>query len=121
MAAASEYVLEPIRDSAEFTRSPARQPANPLPALPVASAADQPPPHNPGRLSTNTRSRPNLRLNGLHGLGRSCVPKEARLRERSRLLPSTFWNGSTATSRAIRYRPRIQEDPLKVVAALIRC
>ena len=42
MAAASEYVLEPIRDSAEFTLYRARQRGNPSPLLAVAPNADQP-------------------------------------------------------------------------------
>src|ERR1700722_19175015 len=51
MAAASKYLLEPIRDrGAEFTLYRARPYGNPSPALPVASAADQPLPQNLGRL-----------------------------------------------------------------------
>jgi len=42
MAAASEYVLEPIRDSAEFTLYRARQRGNPSPLLAVAPTAEQP-------------------------------------------------------------------------------
>ena len=41
MATASEYVLEPIRDSAEFTLYRARQPGNPKPLLVVAPTAEQ--------------------------------------------------------------------------------
>jgi hypothetical protein len=46
MAAASEYVLEPIRDSAEFTLYRARQRDNPSPVLVVASTAKQPSPQS---------------------------------------------------------------------------
>ncbi len=42
MAAASEYVLEPIRHSAEFTLYRARQHGNPSPVLVVAPTAEQP-------------------------------------------------------------------------------
>ena len=42
MAAASEYVLEPIRDGAEFTLYRARQRGNDIPLLVVAPAAEQP-------------------------------------------------------------------------------
>jgi hypothetical protein len=42
MAAASEYVLEPIRDGAGFTLYRARQRGNEIPLLIVAPAAEQP-------------------------------------------------------------------------------
>src|SRR5271154_5782100 len=42
MAAASEYVLEPIRDGAEFALYRARQRGNEIPFLVVAPAAEQP-------------------------------------------------------------------------------
>src|SRR5580658_9969872 len=42
MAAASEYVLEPIRDGAEFALYRARQRGNELALLVVAPAAEQP-------------------------------------------------------------------------------
>ena len=42
MAAASEYVLEPIRDGAGFTLYRARQRGNEIPLLVVAPAAEQP-------------------------------------------------------------------------------
>src|SRR5580692_5293764 len=42
MAAPSEYVLEPIRDRAEFTLYRAREHGNPSPVLVVAPAAQQP-------------------------------------------------------------------------------
>src|SRR3984885_1898797 len=50
MAAASEYVLEPIRNSAEFTLYRARQRGNPSPLLVVAPAAEQPLPRSLQRL-----------------------------------------------------------------------
>ena len=50
MAATSEYVLEPIRDSAEFTLYRARQRDNPSPLLAVAPTADQPSPLSLRRL-----------------------------------------------------------------------
>jgi hypothetical protein len=50
MAAASEYVLEPIRASAEFTLYRARQRGNPSPLLAVAPTADQPSPQSLRRL-----------------------------------------------------------------------
>src|SRR5580658_3313905 len=50
MATASEYVLEPIRDSAEFTLYRARQRGNPSPLLVVAAAAEQPLPQSLQRL-----------------------------------------------------------------------
>src|SRR3984885_10552912 len=50
MAAASEYVLERIRDRAEFTLSRARQHGSPSPLLAVALAAEQPSPQSLRRL-----------------------------------------------------------------------
>jgi PAS domain S-box-containing protein len=50
MAAASEYVLEPIRAGAEFTLYRARQRGNPSPVLIVASTAEQPLPQSLRRL-----------------------------------------------------------------------
>src|SRR5208282_1326582 len=44
MATRSEYALEPIRDSAEFTLYRARQRGNPMPLLVVAPTAEQPSP-----------------------------------------------------------------------------
>jgi PAS domain S-box-containing protein len=50
MAAASEYVLEPIRNRAEFTLYRARQHGNPSPILVVAPTAEQPLPESLRRL-----------------------------------------------------------------------
>ena len=50
MAAASEYMLERIRDGAEFTLYRARQRGNPSPLLVVAPAAEQPSPQSLQRL-----------------------------------------------------------------------
>jgi serine/threonine protein kinase len=50
MAAASEYVLEPIRDSAEFTLYHGRQRGNPSPLLILAPTAEQPLPETLRRL-----------------------------------------------------------------------
>ncbi|QNI30488.1 sigma 54-interacting transcriptional regulator [Alloacidobacterium dinghuense] len=50
MAAASEYMLEPIRDGAEFTLYRARQHGNPSPVLVVAPTAEQPLPQSLRRL-----------------------------------------------------------------------
>src|SRR3984885_3841536 len=50
MATASEYVFEPIRDSAEFTLYRARQHGNPSPLLGVAPTAEQPLPQSLRRL-----------------------------------------------------------------------
>ncbi len=50
MAAASEYVLEPIRNRAELTLYRARQPSNPMPLLAVAPTAEQPLPQSLKRL-----------------------------------------------------------------------
>src|SRR3982750_3640901 len=47
---ASEYVLQPIRTSAEFTLSRARQRGNPMPLLVVAPTADHPAPESLRRL-----------------------------------------------------------------------
>src|SRR5579863_9507160 len=46
MAASSEFVLEPIRDSAEFTPYRARQHGNSSPLLAVAPTAEQPLPQS---------------------------------------------------------------------------
>src|SRR5580658_4654255 len=50
MATASEYVLEPIHDGAEFTLYRARQHGNPSPILVVAPTAEQPLPQSLRRL-----------------------------------------------------------------------
>jgi serine/threonine protein kinase len=50
MAARYEYVLEPIRDSAELTLYRGRQRGNSTPVLVVAPAAEQPPPQSLRRL-----------------------------------------------------------------------
>ena len=50
MAAASEYVLEPIRDRSEFTLYRARQRGNPSPVLVLAPTAEQPLPQTLRRL-----------------------------------------------------------------------
>jgi len=50
MATASQYTLEPIRVSAEFTLYRARQHGNPSPLLSVAPAAEPPPPQTLRRL-----------------------------------------------------------------------
>ena len=50
MAAASEYMLEPIRESVEFTLYRARQRGNPSPLLAVAPTADQASPQSLRRL-----------------------------------------------------------------------
>jgi hypothetical protein len=50
MAAASEYVLEPIRDRAEFTLYRGRQRGNPMPLLVVAPTEEQPLPQSLRRL-----------------------------------------------------------------------
>jgi PAS domain S-box-containing protein len=50
MAAPSEYVLEPIRDRAEFTLYRARQHGTPSPVLVVAPTAEQPLPQSMRRL-----------------------------------------------------------------------
>src|SRR3989442_11547454 len=46
----SEYVLEPIREGAEFTLYRGRQHANPSPVLAVALSAEQPSPQGLWRL-----------------------------------------------------------------------
>ena len=51
MAAASEYVLEPIRDGGEFTLYRARQRGNDMPLLVVAPTAEQPLPQTLRRLA----------------------------------------------------------------------
>jgi len=50
MAAASEYLLEPIRNRAEFTLYRGRQRGNPMPLLAVAPTTEPPPPQSLGRL-----------------------------------------------------------------------
>ena len=50
MAATSEYVLEPIRNRAEFTLYRARQRGNPMPLLAVAPTAEPPRPQSLRRL-----------------------------------------------------------------------
>src|SRR5580704_16086258 len=50
MAALSEYVLEPIRDGAEFSLYRARQRGNDIPLLVVAPTAEQPSPQSLRRL-----------------------------------------------------------------------
>src|SRR6202790_1457311 len=50
MTAPSEYVLEPIREGADFTLYRGRQNGNPSPVLAVALAAEQPSPQALRRL-----------------------------------------------------------------------
>ena len=50
MAAASDYVLEPIRSRAEFTLSRGSQRGNPTPLLAMAPTAEQPLPQSLRRL-----------------------------------------------------------------------
>src|SRR3981081_4124460 len=50
MTEASEYVLEPIREGADFTLYRGRQHGNPSPVLAVALAAEQPSPQGLRRL-----------------------------------------------------------------------
>src|SRR6202165_57753 len=50
MTEPSEYVLEPIREGADFTLYRGRQPGNPLPVLVVALTAEQPSPQRLRRL-----------------------------------------------------------------------
>src|SRR6202034_4095523 len=50
MAAASEYLLEPIRNRAEFTLYRGRQRGNPMPLLAVAPTTEPPPPQSLRRL-----------------------------------------------------------------------
>jgi hypothetical protein len=50
MTAPSEYVLEPIREGAEFTIYRSRQHGNPSPVLVVAATAEQPLPQSLRRL-----------------------------------------------------------------------
>src|SRR5580693_6995875 len=50
MAASSEYMLEPIRDGAEFTLYRTRQRGNPMPLLVVAPTAERPLPQSLRRL-----------------------------------------------------------------------
>src|SRR5580698_10289853 len=50
MSASSEYVLEPIRNRAEFTLYRGRQRGNPMPLLAVAPTTEPPPPQSLRRL-----------------------------------------------------------------------
>jgi len=50
MTEPSEYVLEPLREGAEFTLYRGQQHGNPLPVLAVALAAQQPSPKSFRRL-----------------------------------------------------------------------
>jgi serine/threonine protein kinase len=50
MAASSDYILEPIRNRADFTLYRGRQRGNPRPVLAVAPATEQPPPQSLRRL-----------------------------------------------------------------------
>ena len=50
MATAPQYVLEPIRDGAEFTLYRARQSGNPMPLLVIAPTTEPPPPRSLRRL-----------------------------------------------------------------------
>jgi hypothetical protein len=78
MTELSEYVLEPLREGADFTLYRGRQPGNPSPVLAVAFAAEQPSPRVSGSSSTNTRSRPNSILRGQLRLWCSLVTKAGR-------------------------------------------
>src|SRR5712664_2150816 len=50
MTEPSEYVLEPLREGADFTLYRGRQPGNPSPVLVVALTAEQPSPQGLRRL-----------------------------------------------------------------------
>src|SRR5580658_4595038 len=50
MAASSDYLLEPIRNRAEFTLYRGRQRGNPMPLLAVAPTTEPPPPQSLRRL-----------------------------------------------------------------------
>src|SRR5579864_4742849 len=61
MAAASEYVLGPIRDGAEFTLYRARQRGNPSPVLVLAPTGEQPLPRKQtGRMNRSMDTRSDL-------------------------------------------------------------
>jgi hypothetical protein len=104
MAAASEYVLEPIRDGAEFTLYRARQHGNPSPVLVIAPTPEQPLPQSLRRLEHNTRSQPNLSPRGQPSLWRSRVTKDGQSLfspTPAVSLSTTFWN-NTGSSLSIR-------------------
>jgi|HubBroStandDraft_3_1064219.scaffolds.fasta_scaffold416899_2 hypothetical protein len=64
MAAASEYVLEPIRNGAEFTLHRAGKHGNPSAVLVVAPTAERSRLGPGGGWSTNTRAPPSLSPGG---------------------------------------------------------
>jgi hypothetical protein len=68
MAAASEYVLEPIRNGAEFTLYRAGKHGNPSAVLVVAPTAERRRLGPGGGWSTNTRSPPSLSPGGRRSL-----------------------------------------------------
>src|SRR5580704_17682753 len=60
MAASSEYVLEPIRNRAEFTLYRGRQRGDPMPLLAVAPTTAPPPPQSLRRLEHEHSLAPEL-------------------------------------------------------------
>ena len=78
MAAASEYLLEPIRDGAEFTLYRARQRGNPCRFWSSLRRRNNRCPRVCDAWSTNTRSQPNLSLRGRPGLWRSRVRRDGQ-------------------------------------------
>ena len=69
MAEDSNYILEPIREGADFTLYRGKERGNSMPILAVAVAAEQPSPQVSGGSNTNTRSQRNSMQHGR--LGRS--------------------------------------------------
>jgi hypothetical protein len=78
MTEPSGYVLEPLREGAEFTLYRGRQHGDPSPVLVVALTAEQPSPQDLRRISANSRSRPNLIPRGQLSRWRSLVTKGGR-------------------------------------------
>jgi hypothetical protein len=78
MAEVSEYVLEPIREGAEFTLHRARQPGNPMPLLAVAPAPEQPLPQSLRRLEHEYSLAAELIPRGRPSLWRSRVMKDGQ-------------------------------------------
>ena len=70
MAEHSEYLLEPLREGADFTLYRGRGRGNPMPILAVAVAAEQPSPQSIGRLEHEYSLRATSMRHGLHSRSR---------------------------------------------------
>jgi hypothetical protein len=78
MAENSGYMLEPLREEADFTLYRGRELGNPMPILALAVAAEHPTPQSPGGSNTNGRSRLNSVRDGRHSPSRCRVTRGER-------------------------------------------